>query len=543
MRNILPLLILILISFSLHAQISVASFTLLDSDPDARIHAVLDEKDIPGALIKIISTAKGFNYDIGLLRVLKVDENHVGEIWVYVPDGTLKMKIAHPDLGSLRGDNIENGYLIFPQRLKRAKVYRMELTHQPVTKTVGPQIPAGITFNCDINGAEVFLEEGNNSTSIGHVSNNQLKTTWPKGQIVNYRIKKDRYEDFVGTYKVENDENTVNIKLKPLFGHITINTLPDASIYLNGNYVGKGSYNDNLDFGNYNVKVTSSGYHDKSQTFSITSGEKKEINLTPDKIYGSIKVSSSPSGADVYIDGQNKGKTPLTIGNLLPGNHTLELRKSSFVNVNKTISIIGNETISSDVTFTTQQSIQKLRDQSEKNHFFFNVGISAISLNAPLLNIGYYINFNKRLGLLIEAGGFYGINKSDIIYWYNSNYDNIGNSTYSPYGINGALALPIKYALKFTISPKITFRYVGLLSKWNPINNENDPAKGANAFSTSLGCILSFTVCPSFVISLTPEYSLSIKESNGFKEIVKNSSTVQKFSKGFNGQLNLNFYF
>ena len=527
----------------MRAQISVSGFTLMDSDPDARIHAVLDEEDVPGALIKIVTTAKGFNYDIGQLPVIKVDENHVGEIWVYVPDGTMKMKISHPDLGSLRGADIENGYYLFPQRLKRAKAYRMELTHDEVVKIVGPQIPVSLTFNCDVEAAEVILGEGANATSAGYIANNQLKIAWPKGQTVKYRIKKDRYQDFIGTYRIENDENFVDIKLKPLFGDVTINTLPDASIYLNGNYVGKGSYTDDLDLGNYTVKVTSSGYHDKSQTFSISSGEKKEINLTPDKIYGSIKVTSSPSGADVLIDGQNKGKTPLTIENLIPGTHSLELRKSSFVNVYKTITIIGDETISSDVSFTTKKSIQTLRDQSEKNHFFFNIGFSAISLNAPLLNIGYYFNFHKRLGLLIEAGGFYGLNKSDIIYWYDSNYDNIGNATYSPYGITGTIALPVKCALKFTVSPKITFRYVGLLSKWNPINNENDPAKGANAFSTSLGCILSYTVCPSFVISLTPEYTLSIKDSNGFKEIIKNSSIVQKFSKGFNGQLNFNIYF
>ena len=40
---------------------------------------------------------------------------------------------------------------------------------------------------------------------------------------------------------------------------------------------------------------------------------------------GSIKVTSKPSGANIYLDGCHKGKTPDTIIEVPPGHHTIKL--------------------------------------------------------------------------------------------------------------------------------------------------------------------------------------------------------------------------
>jgi hypothetical protein len=41
---------------------------------------------------------------------------------------------------------------------------------------------------------------------------------------------------------------------------------------------------------------------------------------------GTLQLTSSPSGAQVYLDSQFQGSTPSTITNVEPGNHTLEFR-------------------------------------------------------------------------------------------------------------------------------------------------------------------------------------------------------------------------
>jgi hypothetical protein len=43
-----------------------------------------------------------------------------------------------------------------------------------------------------------------------------------------------------------------------------------------------------------------------------------------------LQITSSPSGAEVYLDGQFQGSTPCTIPNVEPGNHTLEYRYAGY---------------------------------------------------------------------------------------------------------------------------------------------------------------------------------------------------------------------
>ncbi len=45
---------------------------------------------------------------------------------------------------------------------------------------------------------------------------------------------------------------------------------------------------------------------------------------------GTLQITSSPSGAEVYLDGQFRGSTPTSIANVEPGNHTLEYRFSGY---------------------------------------------------------------------------------------------------------------------------------------------------------------------------------------------------------------------
>ncbi len=45
---------------------------------------------------------------------------------------------------------------------------------------------------------------------------------------------------------------------------------------------------------------------------------------------GTLQVTSSPSGAEIYLDNEYRGSTPATVSGIDPGNHTLEFRMSGF---------------------------------------------------------------------------------------------------------------------------------------------------------------------------------------------------------------------
>ncbi len=60
---------------------------------------------------------------------------------------------------------------------------------------------------------------------------------------------------------------------------------------------------------------------------------------TQDSVKGTIQLTSSPSGAEIYLDHQFQGSTPSTIPNVIPGNHTLEFRYPGYQSWSDTISV------------------------------------------------------------------------------------------------------------------------------------------------------------------------------------------------------------
>jgi hypothetical protein len=60
---------------------------------------------------------------------------------------------------------------------------------------------------------------------------------------------------------------------------------------------------------------------------------------TQDAVKGSMQLTSSPSGAEIYLDRQFQGSTPSTIPNIVPGNHTLEFRYPGYQSWSEIISV------------------------------------------------------------------------------------------------------------------------------------------------------------------------------------------------------------
>ncbi len=88
------------------------------------------------------------------------------------------------------------------------------------------------------------------------------------------------------------------------------------------------------------------------------------VGGTPAPAFGSVSVSSSPSGAEAYIDGQFVGYTPVSYGTRT-GSHTVEVRAGGYNNYSTTVNVPGGQSVSVNaalvqtsrngtVTFTSQ---------------------------------------------------------------------------------------------------------------------------------------------------------------------------------------------
>lgn len=118
------------------------------------------------------------------------------------------------------------------------------------------------------------------------------------------------------------------------YGQLTITSTPEgASIYLDDRYKGNTPLTlTEIFVGSHKLKLDSSGYEDWEEYISISSLQKKEMNIKLVAKTGdtSVRVTTNPKGAAVYLDGTYMGEGPITLKKVAPGEHILKVSKKSY---------------------------------------------------------------------------------------------------------------------------------------------------------------------------------------------------------------------
>jgi hypothetical protein len=103
----------------------------------------------------------------------------------------------------------------------------------------------------------------------------------------------------------------------------------------------------NITPGEHSLTISKDGYEKRSEKFNIASGEKKSVEypLTqiPIQVKATLSVNTSPSGAQLILDGTRVGNTPASIENIAPGTHSLTISKVGYENRNEQLSIASGE--------------------------------------------------------------------------------------------------------------------------------------------------------------------------------------------------------
>ena len=403
-------------------NISVKSFRLLETDLTANTAGTLkkDQNNETAALIKVVTTETGFVFDGGMLGIVGTTQR-AGEIWVYVPPKSRKITISHPQLGVLRDYfypiSIEAGrtyemvlatgrvttivqesaggqYLVMKVSPSNAEVsidevpYEVENDEVTVFLKYGKhtyrvsaalhepeagQIDMGNTkkemavtlrpaygllqIESDPTGAEVYIDGDYESAGTTPFTSKRLVP----GQ---HRLlfKRAEYKNHTLDITVPGDGSTqpVRATLPPNFALTTITAAGDADIYVNDERKGKGRWSGRLTTGLYTIEARKASHYPTRQTVEITAGEPRHIDLpAPVPRYGSLNVSTRPSGATVAIDGVIlPGTTPNIYADVLIGDHTITLTKPGCAPVEQRITVEEGQILPLD--FTLQDDAETL---------------------------------------------------------------------------------------------------------------------------------------------------------------------------------------
>ena len=114
-------------------------------------------------------------------------------------------------------------------------------------------------------------------------------------------------------------------------GILVIRSQPDsAEIFINEDFYGRTPYIGKLIAGRYNLKLLKSPFLPFAQSMIIVAGETLPLNIDLNRVLGTVNITSEPAGANVYINDQNIGKTPLEYSRLERGTNKIVIRKSYY---------------------------------------------------------------------------------------------------------------------------------------------------------------------------------------------------------------------
>lgn len=141
-----------------------------------------------------------------------------------------------------------------------------------------------------------------------------------------------------------NHKTTLNIPMYTTAAFVEIITNDQADVFINGQHKCTGTFKGRLPAGTYSLEARQKGYQTAKQTISIEEDQNYQVRLALTAQSGALEVNTFPANATVFINGTDKGETPITIANLAPGTYKVEVKRLGFITETQSIEIISDQT-------------------------------------------------------------------------------------------------------------------------------------------------------------------------------------------------------
>ena len=429
-------------------KLSVASFQLVEHDIEPILNEVKDQNGNTCALLKIQTSQMGFTFDVGSLGVTKTEQHtgeiwvyvpfgvrrisihhqqlgHLNDY--YFPCSIEKGRTYRMELISGTVDVIvipepTQQWLVFNVTPKDALVwvneepwlvtegvaqkyvdfgtyvYRVEASnyHSSAGKILVNDPDNTVKQDINLEPAFGFLKiEGDNGilskASIYIDKDNGADALRTPRQLSSgqhtVRIVHPKYKTYERKVNIEGGQTfTLNANLAANFSTITLKVDANAEIWVNNEKKGTRTWTGDLEAGNYTVECRMKNHRPSMAKHTITDNM-SGLTITLDKptpITGRLMVSSTPSLAKLFIDGEQVGETPKTISQIIIGEHTVRIEKAGCAPVSKTVTIEEGRTCSLEEKLNSGRSLTIETDRAGDKVYVDNEFVGETPLHTSI---------------------------------------------------------------------------------------------------------------------------------------------------------------
>ena len=241
------------------------------------------------------------------------------------------------------------------------------------------------------------------------------------------RIVKELYVTIEESISIsDNKELSFNRSLVADFATVTLDAKADCDIYVNGTLKGKSPWTGKLSSGTYIFEARKEGY--STTVLSKTIGSEPAVQSytldTPMPIIGTVNVSCVPYKADLYIDGELVGTTPMMY-DLHIGSHKITIRKEGYEEENCNVTIAEGElkdvnlTLKEKSLYSSEHNVIKYTSSGGKvnpyslvfganivsNEYDATTGLGVIVFDKEVTTIGYkaFLNCSNLKDIAIPS--------------------------------------------------------------------------------------------------------------------------------------------
>ncbi|MDH4184858.1 MAG: PEGA domain-containing protein, partial [Nitrospinota bacterium] len=119
---------------------------------------------------------------------------------------------------------------------------------------------------------------------------------------------------------------------QPEYGDVSIVSAVGGDVFLDGEKIGPAPISGfQVAPGDHVLELRAEGYQSWSRNIAVTGGARLDFEAAPALAEGSLLAESDPAGAEVFIDGQSLGVTPVMITGLTPGTRSARMELEGYL--------------------------------------------------------------------------------------------------------------------------------------------------------------------------------------------------------------------
>lgn len=313
-------------------DIEVKKFEPMAKDQMAALSPRKDINGVTCGLVKVLLKEPGAEFEGNVMGDVQFTGN---EYLVYLPNGTKRLGIKHPDYLPTTIVFADYG----TKKIVSSTTYELKVKTNKKQAKVDNSKKGMAVFNIKPSNAMLLIDG-----QIADGSGGAYTLSLPYGTHY-YTVKLKDFSINNQMVIIDKNAKNINVDLTEFFAKVSVNCpTEDAELTINGEQKGVGRWEGMMIPGKYTIKASKDGCHSQTRQIELKDNDEVTVDFTKLKtITGSLRVDYEPVGADVLLNGKKVGVTPLVLKELPVGDYHLEIWKEYYVKEFATVRIAEDQ--------------------------------------------------------------------------------------------------------------------------------------------------------------------------------------------------------